>query len=132
LTVKERFSSNFECWVSFGLVSPASYRFKVQILLGVLLFFLHYFYIRSLTNFPADICLPLHSIVQCKTENSARFSSLHALCHAFAVSYKMNIQIGLIMETTELICNFSFSLFSISFSLCFNFFFSSFIFEKVL
>nr|CAD2130140.1 unnamed protein product [Meloidogyne enterolobii] len=52
-----------------------------------------------------DICLPLHPIVQCKTEKSARFSSLHALCHAFAVSYKMNIQIGLVMETTELICN---------------------------
>ncbi|CAK5082623.1 unnamed protein product [Meloidogyne enterolobii] len=42
-------------------------------------------------------------MVQCKTEKSARFSSLHALCHAFAVSYKMNIQIGLVMETTELI-----------------------------
>ncbi|CAK5049928.1 unnamed protein product [Meloidogyne enterolobii] len=52
-----------------------------------------------------DICLPLHPIVQCKTEKSARFSSLHALCHAFAVSYKMNIQIGLIGETTGLICN---------------------------
>uniref|UniRef100_A0A914NFG4 Uncharacterized protein n=1 Tax=Meloidogyne incognita TaxID=6306 RepID=A0A914NFG4_MELIC len=52
-----------------------------------------------------DICLPLHPLVQCKTEKSARFSSLHALCHAFAVSYKMNIHIGLVMETTELICN---------------------------
>ncbi|CAK5057901.1 unnamed protein product [Meloidogyne enterolobii] len=94
-------------WFRWGIFqfSPQHFFMGSNPFGGVIIFLTLFLYSIFNLNFPADICLPLHPIVQCKTEKSARFSSLHALCHAFAVSYKMNIQIGLVMETTELICN---------------------------
>ncbi|KAF7629279.1 hypothetical protein Mgra_00009205 [Meloidogyne graminicola] len=47
----------------------------------------------------------INPIVKCKSEESARFSSLHALCHSFAVGYKMNIKIGFINQINKLIEN---------------------------
>uniref|UniRef100_A0A1I8B2T7 Uncharacterized protein n=1 Tax=Meloidogyne hapla TaxID=6305 RepID=A0A1I8B2T7_MELHA len=75
----------------------------VRVLLVVLtLFFQRIFY---LTNLLKGINHQILPTVQCTSEKSARFSSIHAICHAFAVSYKMNIQIGLVNETNELVEN---------------------------
>lgn len=39
--------------------------------------------------------------VQCKSEQSARFSSAFALCHAFAVSYRLDVQFALFTMALE-------------------------------
>uniref|UniRef100_A0A183BJ46 Cleavage and polyadenylation specificity factor subunit 2 n=1 Tax=Globodera pallida TaxID=36090 RepID=A0A183BJ46_GLOPA len=45
----------------------------------------------SLTQTPS-------AVVQCVSEASARFSAAHALLHAYAVSYRLNVQIALIEQ----------------------------------